>query len=355
MKGKILSVLVPTYNMENLLQNDLESLIVSEEVLSLLEVIVINDGSHDSSSDIAHRFERKYPGIFVVIDKKNGNYGSCINAGLKVAKGKYVKIMDSDDKFFTNSFEELVKALQSVDADLFFTDYVKAYTSGKVVDYTFDLPCRRLLKAEDVIGSQAFYDILMPALTYRTELLREKNYHQTEGISYTDMEWCFSPVLNVHTVYYLDVCVYRYLMGREGQTMDPAVAKRCMPQKIQCFSALLQRLKGLNLSPCMQKFATTQLVKHATAIYHFYLIENQQEDRNLLREVDSEMKMLAPQAYRRSGELAYRLHIPYHYVKAWRNGRKAIPCFIRIYAKIMDLLGTAHVKLFMNRNPNEVR
>lgn len=87
---KILSIVIPTYNMEDLLSKCLSSLIVKNH-LDMLEVLVVNDGSKDLSSEIAHQFEKENPDTFRVIDKENGNYGSCVNRGLKEAKGKYIK------------------------------------------------------------------------------------------------------------------------------------------------------------------------------------------------------------------------------------------------------------------------
>ena len=95
---KLLTVIVPAYNMEHMLEKDLESLIISDNYFDKLEVIVINDGSKDKTLDIAKRFEVNYPSVFKTIDKENGNYGSCINAGLKSANGTFIKIMDADRK-----------------------------------------------------------------------------------------------------------------------------------------------------------------------------------------------------------------------------------------------------------------
>ena len=64
---KLLSIIIPTYNMENYLEACLNSLLTDN--MSLFEVLVINDGSKDSSYDIAHRYKTKYPEVFVVIDK----------------------------------------------------------------------------------------------------------------------------------------------------------------------------------------------------------------------------------------------------------------------------------------------
>ena len=90
---KILTVIIPTYIMEDYLRYCLDSLLIKEN-FKQLEVLIINDGSKDSSSAIGHEYEQLYPEVFRVIDKENGNYGSCINRGLKEAKGKYVKILE---------------------------------------------------------------------------------------------------------------------------------------------------------------------------------------------------------------------------------------------------------------------
>ena len=62
--------------------------------------------------------EGKYPATFRVIDKENGNYGSCVNKGLQEAKGKYVKVLDADDTFAREEFNGYVDFLKETDADL---------------------------------------------------------------------------------------------------------------------------------------------------------------------------------------------------------------------------------------------
>ena len=109
--NKILTIIIPTYNMEKYLRRCLDSLIIDEEEMKQLEVLVINDGSKDSSSQIAHEYQDKYPDTFRVIDKENGNYGSCINRGLKEATRKYVKVLDADDSFDTKNFAKLLNVL----------------------------------------------------------------------------------------------------------------------------------------------------------------------------------------------------------------------------------------------------
>ena len=117
---KLLTIVVPAYNMEKYLSYCLDSLCVNQDNL---EVLVINDGSKDTTSDIAHQYMEQYPHIFRVIDKANGNYGSCVNRGLTEAKGKYIKILDADDSFDTENFKDFLAFLEKTDADLVLSDF----------------------------------------------------------------------------------------------------------------------------------------------------------------------------------------------------------------------------------------
>ena len=96
--------------MEKHLNKCLDSLIVKD--MNLMEVLVINDGSKDKSSEIAHEYVKKYPETFRVIDKENGNYGSCINRGLIEAKGEYIKVLDiKGDDYKSYLFNQYLKEI----------------------------------------------------------------------------------------------------------------------------------------------------------------------------------------------------------------------------------------------------
>lgn len=223
---KILTVIVPSYNMEKYLPKCLGSLVVAPELMEKLEVLVVNDGSKDRTSEIAHEFEAKYPQTFKVIDKPNGHYGSCVNAGLAVANGVYVKILDADDSFDTVAFTDymsfLVKTVEcewSCKPDMIWNDSVWV-DENDVAFRTMrrDVPNRKLLDVEDpIVSLSGFY---MHQVAYKTDNLRLIAYRQDEGICYTDNEWCHIPVSTVGKLCYCDVSLYRYLNGREGQSID---------------------------------------------------------------------------------------------------------------------------------------
>lgn len=343
---KILSIIVPTYNMESLLQADLQSLVLDENLLTKIEVLVINDGSKDRSSDIAHEFEAKYPESFIVIDKENGNYGSCINVGLKKAKGRYIKILDADDSLDSQVFAGFIKELEHVDADIVFNDYAKTYALGRIKDYIFDLPVRQELSIEDVINNAALRLIQLPSITYRKAIFDGLDYHQTEGISYTDMEWCFLPVINAKTVYYIPGRLYLYFMGREGQTMDPKVFKKGIGDRVQVLINMIKCESKLDLNDFTKRFLDNQLLRHIVYVYCFYLIDSPETDRTKFVEFDEALRQLNPDVYQKSGLFEYRKRISYKFVAEWREKRyKRVPLHIRMYERVLDFIGSRHAKM----------
>ncbi len=230
---KVLSLIIPTYNMEAFLGKCLNSVLLPQEQMNELEVIIVNDGSSDRSSEIAHKYAEEYPNTIVVLDKENGNYGSCINAALPLVKGKYVKVLDSDDTFDNANLSDYIQFLKGIDADLVLTDFIQVNEFDQILEtHTFPL------EACHIIDFQSFYKlytekvIVMHTVTYHRRVFSGLNYHQLEGVSYTDIQWVFEPMINVKSVVYFDKVIYRYLMGREGQTCSPSVNLKSVRQHI---------------------------------------------------------------------------------------------------------------------------
>ena len=269
MEGKKITIIIPTYNMEKYLQKCLDSLLITDELLSLLEVLIINDGSKDRSSEIAHGYERKYPKIFRVIDKENGNYGSCINRGLKEATGKYIKILDADDEFITDNFAHLVKVLNEVDADVIISEVFAHDEAGKRIHGSKrSLPPHQVVSFTDAITEYGLTGLFMHEITYRRELLIKMKYYQTERISYTDNEWAYIPMQNVQSLYYLDEEVYSYLRGRPGQTTDPEVVKRTQTHHIIGIKAMSDGVLNTTFdSPEKEQFMYDVLLNRIHIVY----------------------------------------------------------------------------------------
>ena len=229
--------------MEKYLARGLNSLIVSDKkMLDRLDIIIVNDGSKDKTSSIGHDFEKKYPGVIRIIDKPNGHYGSCINSALKVATGLYVKVMDADDTYITTGLEEVLKTIISlIDSeqlpDALITDYRVVDENGDVTSHVnYLIPKQEMLQTAD--HTTQMLHMQMHAIAYRTDLLKDIKYMQTEGIMYTDSEWVTYPVPYCRTLYYLPSELYSYVFGREGQSME----RKTMIKNIRMFAMISARM-----------------------------------------------------------------------------------------------------------------
>ena len=312
---KLLSVVIPTYNMEALLPRCLSNLIINDETLfNMLEVLVVIDGATDGSSVIAHQYEQEHPQVFRVIDKENGNYGSCVNRGLAEAKGKYIKVLDADDYFDSQSLNTLIELLQNNDTDLVLTNYCTCDIDGKnIVRKSFDIPTNTELSTKElsVLGAH----MAMHAVTYKTEKLRNIGYKQTEGISYTDQEWIYKPMTTVKTFIYHNLDLYYYTIGRIGQTMDIEAMAKNMHHNIIVLRSVLNTYINTNKDDDIYEYLRNRIEKFAEYIYSLYLFNTEKINIAPLITFDKELSSTCPKLYNFLGKL-YAGKLPF--VKIWR-------------------------------------
>lgn len=320
---KLLSIIIPTYNMEQYLRYCLDSLLIKEN-FEALDVLVINDGSKDSSSAIAHEYADRYPTVFRVIDKENGNYGSCINRGVKEATGKYIKVLDADDSFDTRTFEEFLEFLKNINTDLILSDFEivnKERSHQRTIHYDFPIrgvvPFIEICDIPDFVGA-----IQMHAVTYRRDLLTSMSYRQTEGISYTDQQWIFTPMIGIKSIAYFKKAVYRYLIGREGQTMDPKVKLRSMEHSRKNSLGLIldyEAHKNEITNPKIKSYLYSRLAWYIKDIYIFYITNYDKFNAKVLHDYDKEIQEVSPEIYDMIGSKKVSSILGFPYIDYWRK------------------------------------
>lgn len=233
---KILTIVIPTYNVEKYLDRCLISLLQDESVLDMLDIIIVNDGSKDNSLLIAQKYEKEYPNCVRVIDKENGGHGSTINVGLKEAKGKYFRLLDSDDWFNVDDFPKYVNDLKKIDADLVVTDYMlERVFSNESVEIKYNVKKNVLTKFDDLDLNSLYPSYFANAAsTFKTEKLRKANLYLDEKCFYVDMEYILLPLNEINNYIYLDYSIYRYFFGRMDQSVniDSFVKNRAMHEKV---------------------------------------------------------------------------------------------------------------------------
>ena len=105
--SKIISFIIPSYNVEEYLTKALDSFLVPE-LETQIEVIVVDDGSYDQTAVIAQSYLERFPNIFRLLQKENGGHGSAINEGSRIAAGKFIKIVDADDWVVTENLGNFI-------------------------------------------------------------------------------------------------------------------------------------------------------------------------------------------------------------------------------------------------------
>lgn len=327
----LLSIIIPVYNMEAYLEQCLSSLVLQDEALfNQLEVLVVNDGSTDGSRAIALNYQAKYPQTFRVIDKSNGNYGSCINVGLYLAQGTYVKVLDADDSFQTEGFVGLMQTLATCGADCVLTDTDQVHPDGSVWNHIgFDLPTGRAFGLE-ALGDAA-RNMWMHCVCYRLENLRAIFYHQTEGISYTDQEFICLPMSTMRSIVYYPKVVYRYLLGRDGQTVDSSVWERKFKEEIQGCRVMIdqERLLYPGCTPEGHAYIRLRIARRVEVIYDAYFAKFKTFSNNaLMIEFDRYLKEYDPKLYQQMDEMRF-CHFLYP-VRSWRRDYKPDTAYLKL-------------------------
>lgn len=225
---KLLSVVIPVYNVEKYIDRCLKSLLVPKQQLELLDIVIINDGTPDNSAVIAKEYEKKYPGIFHVIDQENRGHGGAWNHGTELAVGKYLFYLDSDDWFDTDQFSQFIDKLKVTDTDLVFinsqTYYAEtdSYSKSDIINLTpnqvYDLNTFDWLHTPQ-IGNATY----ITHCVYKTKMLKPYLPIFLEKVRYDDIILEGLPIVVAQSFVYYNLRVYNYYKGRAGQSYDPAV------------------------------------------------------------------------------------------------------------------------------------
>ena len=222
---KYISFAIPCFNSQNYMSRAIDSLLTGKDEV---EILIVNDGSRDQTSEIAHEYMENYPDIVRVIDKENGGHGDAVNAGLGAAQGKYFKVVDSDDWVDEEALKRILTLIRNLEEDGEQIDmlvsnfvYEKAGASHKkCVHYRNALPQDEIFRWDDIGHFRLDQYILMHSVIYRTDLLKLIQMKLPKHTFYVDNIYVYYPLPHVRKIYYLDVDFYRYFIGRDDQSVN---------------------------------------------------------------------------------------------------------------------------------------
>lgn len=261
---KLLSVAVPCYNSEAYMSHAIESLLTGGEDV---EILIVNDGSKDQTAKIADEYAEKYPGIVRAIHQPNGGHGEAVNMGLRNATGLYYKVVDSDDWVDEAALKRVLGLLkkmveEATNLDMLICNYVYEKVSAnkqKVISYRSALPQDKIFGWSDIMHFRTSQNILMHSVIYRTNLLRECGLQLPMHTFYVDNIFVYQPLPMVSTMYYLDIDLYRYYIGREDQSVNEKIMIGRVDQQIKITKLMIEshdlsRIKNRKLRNYMAKY-----------------------------------------------------------------------------------------------------
>jgi len=235
---KVLSIAVPCYNSQDYMENCIESLLKGGEDV---EIVIVDDGSKDSTSEIADAYAKRYPGIIKSIHQENGGHGEAVNTGLKNATGVFFKVVDSDDWVEEEAYHKILSTLKEILAgdttlDMMISNFVyekQGVKHKKVMRYSIQFPQDRIFSWDEAKYLIKGKYLLMHSVIYRTKLLVECGLELPKHTFYVDNIFVYKPLPSVKTMYYLDVDFYRYFIGRADQSVNEKVMISRIDQQIK--------------------------------------------------------------------------------------------------------------------------
>lgn len=299
---KILTVVIPAYNIEKYVDNCLGSF-VQPEIMADIEVLIINDGSKDRTVELAEKYVQQYPGTFRVVNKENGGHGSTINRGILEAAGTYFKVVDGDDWVDGPAFGKLVQFLKTTSSDFVINRYYWVQDGTGEKSLEFKEPFAGVVYGKEYsfeeISRKVF--LKMHAVTVRTEILR-KIPKIDEHCFYVDMEYVLFPIPFIRTVTFLPEVVYQYRIGLPSQSMNMQSMQRNEINYSRVLKRLLayyqeQKKKGLSesylayLEHCIGRMAATRFKIFLSFPYDSSI-------KGKMKEFDGELKKNYPKIYR---------------------------------------------------------
>lgn len=249
---KYISFAIPSYNSEEYMAHAIESILPGG---GDVEIIIVNDGSKDRTSEIAHEYKEKYPDIVKVVDKENGGHGDAVNSGLNIASGKYFKVVDSDDWVDEEALFKILDFLKELERkdeeiDMLISNYVYekvGATHKKCIHYRNVLPQDEVFTWNDIGRFHLDQYILMHSVIYRTAMLKLSQMTLPKHTFYVDNIYVYYPLPCVRKIYYMDVDFYRYFIGREDQSVNEKIMISRLDQQIFVTKTMIEMYQLRNI------------------------------------------------------------------------------------------------------------
>ncbi len=207
----LLSIIVPVYNVENYLERCIDSLLDQGD-FNDYEIILVDDGSKDSSGTICDSYAKNQD-IIRVIHKVNGGLSSARNAGIKESKGKYIMFIDSDDYIKSNSLSMLFACIKAYSLDVLSFNYLYSYADGKKEINSVITIDQYPITGEDFLQKNLQNNTMQMIVVkniYLSALILDNDVFFREGYVHEDEHWVPRALIKAQRIMQIPDVIYAY-------------------------------------------------------------------------------------------------------------------------------------------------
>lgn len=274
-----------------------------------VEILIVDDGSQkDRTPQIADSYAARYPGIVKAVHQENGGHGEAVNTGLRNATGLYYKVVDSDDWVNTKGLVKIVQRMKQLEeqggVDLLLANFVYDKVGAKhkkLMRFTNVFPQDEVFEWDAMKHMHQTQYILMHNIFYRTQMLKDCGLELPKHTFYVDNIFAFQPLVYVKKLYYMDVNLYHYFIGREDQSVNEKVMIGRIDQQIRINKIMIDVMAAEDFSDKsskLKKYMTIYLTKIMTVTSIMLILAGTEEALEKKKDVWDYLKEKDPALYK---------------------------------------------------------
>lgn len=319
MAEKLITYAIPCYNSAEYMDHCIESILACGA--DDIEIVIVDDGSaKDNTLEKAQDWQRRYPDIVKPVHQENAGHGGAVMKGLEHATGAYFKVVDSDDWLDNDANVKMLAKLRELkdeSLDLMLVNYVYEHTvdnTQEVMHYRGMLPQGKIFRWEECGHFGLSKYILMHSVVYRTQMLRDCGLDLPRHTFYVDNIFVYVPLPSCRRMYYLDVDMYRYFIGREDQSVNESVMISRIDQQLRVTRTMIDafRLQDDVPSIKLRKYMTNYLTMMMVICTVFTTLSEREDKEQLRSDIWVYLKERDPESYKtiRHSVMGIGTHLP---------------------------------------------
>ena len=214
------SVIIPVYNAEKYLEECIDSVINQTIGFENIQLILVNDGSKDNSKEIIDNIANKYDNIEVLhLEESHKMAGFARNEGIKLAKGKYIMFLDSDDYYDKKACELMYNIMEEQNADIVTANYKCTEQDG--IPWKKEMFDKNIYKTQELEEpSEKFFYLYCPSAClkmFRAKIIKDNDIKFLNGVPAEDAYFTSLALSKSNKIYYLDEPIYYYRRRNTGE------------------------------------------------------------------------------------------------------------------------------------------